>query len=95
MYSTVKKISIFSIILAVINALATVLFFLYFFKSDLGFAMIFTCSVYLITATVGFLLISIALNSLYKDLNLEAEAKAAQANQLSKRIKELESKVNY
>ena len=95
MYSTVKSLSVFSIILSVLNALATAMFFFYFSAEELGFAMTFTCTIYLVTSTVVSLLISAALFSLCKDLNLETEAKATQAHQLSKRIKDLENKVNY
>lgn len=95
MYSTARGLSVISIILSVVNALATAMFFFYFSAEELGFAMTFTCSMYLITSTVVSLFLSIALRSLCKDLNFESEAKATQAHQLSKRIKELENKVNY
>lgn len=95
MHSTTKGLSVISIILSVINALGTTMFFFYFSAEDLGFAMTFTCSIYLITSTVVSLILSVALFNLCKDLNFESEAKATQANKLSKRIKELENKVNY
>lgn len=95
MYSTTRKLALVSIILAAFNAFATVLFFLYFPNSGLGFAMIFTCILYLVTATVICLFISIGLRSLCWELNYEAESNAARLHELNKRVKELEKKVNY
>lgn len=95
MYSTAKKLSLVSIILAVFNAIATVLFFLYFAGSGLGFAMIFTCVLYLVTATVISLLMAIGLRSLCKDLNYESDYNAEKIHDLNKRVKELENKITY
>lgn len=95
MYSTTRKLSLISIILAIFNATATVLFFLYLAGSGLGFAMVFTCVLYLATATGISLFIAIGLHSLCKDLNCEAEYHATQLNELNKRVKALEKKVNY
>lgn len=92
MFTTAKKLSLFSVILAVINMVATAMFFLYFTKSDLGFTMIFTCITYLVTSTVISMFMSISIRTMCQDHEFDYEGTERKIRDLEKKVYELEHK---
>lgn len=91
MYASVRRLGLFSFVLAVVNALATLLLMFYFAELN-TFAAQFTWILYTVTATVGFLLISWGLFSVSKVLEQEYTSNAQYLHKLNKRIKELEDR---
>lgn len=91
MYSTLRRIAIFSFVLAVVNLLATALLVFYFIELP-GFAAQFTWILYTFTASIGFALISWGLFDLSKDLERENDSNSEYIHKLAKRIKELEDR---
>lgn len=92
MYSTLKRIAIFSFVLAIVNLIATALLIFYFIELP-TFAARFTWLLYTFTASIGFALISWGLFDLSKDLERENNSSAEYIHKLAKRIKELEDRV--
>lgn len=92
MYTSLKRIAILSLMLAIFNAVATLLLIFYFIQLG-SFAAIFTWILYTFTATIGFLLISWALFDLSKMLERENDFNSEYIHDLAKRVKELESRI--
>jgi len=93
MFSTTKMISIFSIVLAVINILGVLMFLLLLLTYELGFAVEFCITLYLITSTVGSLLVTISLRVLCHDLLLNHESTSHKLRQLENKCKSLENNI--
>lgn len=93
MFSTTKLISIFSIILAVINILGVLMAGLLLLTYELGFAVEFCILLYLVTSTVGSLLITISLRSLCQDLLLNHESTSHKLRELENKCKTLENNI--
>ena len=90
MYTTAKRISVISIILAAFNILATFLFLLHFPDSGWSFAIIFMTGLFLVTASAMSIMMTIAMRSLTQDLELEYESSSKKLRELSKRMESLE-----
>ena len=91
MYNSFRRLALFSFVLAVFNAIATLLLMFYFAEMA-TFAAQFTWILYTATATVGFLIIGWALFSLSTTLEQEYTANAEYLHKLNKRIKDLEDR---
>lgn len=94
MFSTAKMISIFSIILSVINALGVVMLFLLLLTYDFDFKVEFCLIVYLITSTLGTLLVTLSIRSMCQDLTLNHESTSHKLRQLENRCKNIENQIN-
>lgn len=93
MFSTLKKFAAFSIVCTVINAACTVMTFLLgrgYLADD--YTILYAMCGLFGTATMLFLLISLALWSLHGDLDANNENTAEDISALKKRIAELEKK---
>ena len=91
MFSTAKTISIFSIILAVINILGVVMLTLMLLTYDFGFSIEFCVVIYLLTATVSTLLVTLSLRSMCQDLLLNHESTSRKLRELENRCKVIEN----
>ena len=94
MFTTARKLSLFCFIFAVINMVATALFFLYFARCDLGFSMIFTCITYLITSTLMFMFLAVSIRTICQDHEYEYEDTEEKIRKLEKKVYELEHKID-
>ena len=93
MYTSVKKLAIFSFILAIFSVAAALLLLIEF--SGYGdFARKFTWSLFVIALAGGFTFISWGLFSLSKDLDREYSSNSEYLHKLNQRIKQLEDKTN-
>ncbi len=93
MFSTSKSISIFSIILSVLNVLGVIVLTMMLLTFDLGFAIEFCISLYLFTSTLGTLLVTLSLRSMCQDLILNHESTSHKLRELEIRCKNIESKL--
>ena len=94
MFSTSRSISIFSIILSVINVLGVITLTSMLLTFDLGFAIEFCIAMYLVTSTLGILLVTLSLRSMCQDLILNHESTSKKLRELEIRCKNIENKIN-
>lgn len=90
MYSSVRRLGMFSFILAVVNVIATLLLLFYF--KDMQFAAQFTWILFTATTALALLFLSWALFGLANTLEREYSSTSEYLHKLSKRIKELEDR---
>ena len=69
MYTSVKRLAMFSFVMSVFTVVAALLLLIHF-SSYADFTLRFTWCLYVITASVGFLLVSWGLFNLSKDIDL-------------------------
>ena len=93
MYSTARRLSTISAIFCAINAMATILFFLYLANCELGFTFIFTAVMYLVSSTIISLLLTISLRDICQDCQTEYEYQTKRLRELNNKIKELENRI--
>ena len=92
MYSTARKLSVFSAILCCFNITGTALFLIYQINADWAFSLRFSTTIILVSATVISLLLTIGMRSLCHDLEYEYEDNAKRFRDLTKRVRDLEIK---
>jgi len=92
MYASIRRLGLFSFVLAVLNAIATVLLLFYFAEMH-SFAAQFTWILYTATSALALLLLSWGLFSAANTLEQESSTNAEYMYKLNKRIKELEERV--
>ena len=93
MYTTVKKLAMFSFIVAIFCIVAALLLLIEF-SGYKDFTLKFTWSLYVLASSGGFLFLSWALFSLSKDLDREYSANAEYLHKLNKRLKQLEDRTS-
>lgn len=93
MYSTAKLLSIFCVILAVVNVVGAIMLLLYFTRNSFDFVTVFTCTMYALSATGVLVLLTVALRSLCADLQSEYDSTAEQIHDMKKHITALEKKL--
>ncbi len=93
MFSTARKLSVFSFILCMINAVFTALLLL--MVSKLPFSEAFVKMCYLVSGTVVLLLLTVITRSICSDLELESDARTRQLHDQAEKIKKLEEKIKY
>ena len=91
MYTSVKKLAIFSFILSILCVVAALLLLIEFAGYG-DFTRKFTWTLFVVTLSGGFGFISWGLFSLAKDLDREYVSNSEYLHKLNKRIKELEDK---
>jgi len=92
MYSTCKRLAIFSFVLSVFSVVATVLLLFYFSNGKFNFTEQFTWILYTATVSVSSLFVSWGLFGLSKDLDREYSSNSEYLHKLNKRIKALEDR---
>ena len=95
MYSTAKRLSVFSFILCVANAVFTVLYIIMLIGQHLPFPEMFTRVSYLVTCTGVLVFMTVSLRSLCADLELESDARSRQFQNQAEQIKKLEEKIKF
>ena len=90
MYATIKRLAIFSFILAIFCAIAAFLLMIHF--DDYAFTLQFTWCLFVVTVAVGLLFLSWGLFDLSKDLDHEYTATSEYLHKLNQRIKQLEDR---
>ena len=91
MYSTVKKLSIFLFIIAIINIVFTCLCLMELAHKDFAEQFIKTC--YYVTGSASLIMLTVALRSLCSDLEIDYEMKVRQLREQNKKIALLEEKI--
>ncbi len=90
MYYATKRLTTVTALLGAVNAFCTFLYFLSFPTSGLSITMKITIGFLLITATVGSLILTIALRGLCDALELNFEKESDDVRELRKKIEVLE-----
>ncbi len=90
MFSYANRMNAVCIILTAANGIAAFLFTWFLLGSGLGFAIIFTVLLYLLTSTAGLIFLCVNIRILCQDLQLESDTNADRISRLTKRVKELE-----
>ena len=93
MYSSARKLTAISFILAALSILGLVMVTMFFIYLHLAFHWMFALLLYLISITLIGLLLTISLRSILQDMDVEYENQARQINKLKERIEDLELKV--
>ena len=93
MYSTVKTISIFSVILVSLNIIGAIMTTLFLMSEHLNFSQFFSIMTYLVTTTVVSVLLTAALRCLLQDLEIAANNENLRFKRMNERITELESRL--
>ena len=93
MFSTARKLSALSFILAVVNIVGLVMVAMYFIGQGMEFHWMFAWMMYLISITVIGLLLTVSIRSFVQDSELESNSNALQIKKLKERIDELERKL--
>ena len=95
MFSSLRKLSLFSIILSILNATATILICLYIsdLEANIGVGIFICLSFFLLSSTGLFLIISFALSNLQKDIEIQNEHDAISERALKKRVEAIEKKL--
>ena len=92
MYTSIKRLAMFSFILAVFCVIAALLLMFHF--ADYSFTLRFTWCLFVVTVAAGLLFVSWALFDLSKDLDHEYSANSEYLHKLNQRIKYLEDKTH-
>lgn len=90
MFSTARKLSALSFILAVINITGMIMVTMYFVNEGLVFHWFFAWLMYLVSITMIGLLLTISIRSFVQDSELESSSNSLQIKKLKERIEELE-----
>ena len=95
MFSSLRKLSLFSIIAAICNAAFSALLCLYIsgMEAQIGTGLTICLTAFLMTASALFVFISIALQSCHKDIEIQNEHDANVTRDLKKRVEALERKL--
>ncbi len=93
MFTTAKKLSIFSVIFTCLHLLGAILLLFCLSSLRLGFAVNFCIIVYVIASTVGALLMTVSLRSLCQDLDMNYENNISRFHDLQTKINELEKQI--
>jgi len=93
MFSTARKLSALSFILAVVNIVGLVMVTMYFIGQGLAFHWMFAWLMYLVSITVIGLLLTVSIRSFVQDSELESNSNAMQMKKMKERIEELERKL--
>ncbi len=93
MYSTARRLGVISFLLALVNIFGFIMAALYFADLEVAFHWLFAWVLYLLTACLTSLLLTIAIRNLVEDSELEANDNALQVKMLRDRIEELEKKL--
>lgn len=92
MFSTVKKLSIASIILSAINIFVGIAAISYLVNTKIGFTAIFSLCLYICTASAILLCAGCALYSAAQDIRVENDYYLQQITDMKKRIDTLENR---
>ena len=90
MYYATKRLTTVTALLGTVNAFCTGLYFLSFPTSNMNMTMKITIGFLLLTATVGSLILTIALRGLCDALELNFEKEADDIQEMRKKVKQLE-----
>lgn len=92
MYSSVRRLAIFCVVLTVITALSSILLLFYF--ADMPFTAKFSWILYTVTSTLALIFLSWALFNLSTTLEREYSSNSEYLHKLNKRIKALEDRAS-
>ena len=92
MYSTARFMSTITAILSAVNVVGFLLFLMASASLNLAFALSFAIFLFMGSSAAINLCLTVALRSLCQDLEYEYEGSAAKLSEMSKKIKEVESK---
>ena len=95
MFSSLKKLSVFAIILSICNLAFSAMLCLYLsaLESVLGFPIMFCIQTFFMTTSILLVAISIAMRNCHKDIEIQTEHDANVTRDLKKRVEALEKKL--
>jgi len=93
MYSTVKKLSALSIIMASVNAIASLIYALYINGLGMDDMQLFVLCALLFSSPIVLVIVSIALRSASNSMEVQADNNLDEYSALRKRIEQLEKKL--
>ena len=93
MFSTPRKLGVLCFILAVTNIVGLIMVTMCLIGQGVGFSVLFSWLLYLVTLTVIGLLLTISVRSFVQDSEFESSGTYAQIKKLKERIEELEHKL--
>jgi hypothetical protein len=95
MFSSLKKLSLFAIIISICNIAFSAMLCLYvsMLESAIGFPVMFCIQTFLMTTSILLVIISIALINCHKDIEIQTEHDAKVTRDLKKRVETLERKM--
>lgn len=93
MYSTAKKMSLFTAILSAVNIVGVILYLLASAELSMNFALSFAIFMILGSSAAVNLLTTVALRSICQDLEYEYENTTGKLSKMDKKVTELESRV--
>ena len=93
MFSTARKLSALSFILAVINIVGLAMVTMYFIGQGMEFHWFFAWLMYLVSISVIGVLLTVGIRSFVQDSELESNSTALQIKKLKERIEDLERKL--
>ena len=91
MYSSLKTVAVFSVILSVVNAIAAVLTIMFLIPIEgIGYTSLLAIGAFLGSTSLLFLVLSFFLFSLYADLSAHEDSNYDDLSSLRKRVDDLE-----
>lgn len=90
MYNSLRKISLFCLIMSIFHAVGSFLLFFFLGTENLGFTFEFSIAIYLISGAAILLFVSIALRNLAQDLELQEDYMMEEIASLKKTVESLE-----
>ncbi len=92
MFSTMKKLSIASIILCIFNIIGVIFLYLYFQSSDTQFMLEFSSMLFLVSTSGILLMFSCGILGMCNDLQYQHDYMSEKIVELRKRVEALEGK---
>lgn len=94
MYNSLRRISLFCLIMSIFHAVGAFLLFFFLGAKNLGFTFEFSAGVYLVSGAAVLLFSSIALRSLAQDLEMQEDYMMDEIAALKKTVEMLEKRGN-
>lgn len=92
MYNSLRRISLFCLIMSIFHAVGAALLFFFLGAENLGFTFEFSISVYLVSGAAILIFASIALRNLAQDLEMQEDFMMDEISRLKKAVEMLEKK---
>lgn len=92
MYSNARRLTLYCILLVILNIIGTTLTTLYILGLRLGYAPVVSLLLFVISNTVTLLAIIISIRSILQDMEIEVSDRNHNIKKLAERINKLENK---
>lgn len=92
MYNSLRKISLFCLMMSIFHALGAALLFFFLGAENLGFPFEFSIGIYLVSGAAVLLFVSIALRRLAQDLEMQEDFMMNEISSLKKTVEMLQKR---